>query len=97
MSVHTHEQQSMLVAIGFGNGIIVATESEIIKHEVTEVSPHLDDHFAKKPAESGIYVWEGSITVDAGGWVGSEPIDPDISWSGAFRKATAADIARFGL
>jgi hypothetical protein len=101
MSRTTFENQSMLVVIGVGGlgyGIIAATKSEIIKHEVTQVSGMVEDHFGDaSPTEFGLYVWEGSVTVEPGGWAGGEVIDPDTWWDGSFRKATQADLVGFGL
>lgn len=100
MSRNTFENQSMLVVIGVGGigyGIIAATASDVIKHEVKEVSGMVEDHFGEDaPTEFGLYVWEGTLTVETGGWAG-DVIDPDTWWEGAFRKATQADLVGFGF
>lgn len=99
MSKQTFENQSMLVVVGVGGtSIIAATASDAIKYEVKEVSPMLEDHFPDNaPAEEGLYVWEGTLTVERGGWAGESEIDPDAWWEGAFRPATLADIFRFDM
>jgi len=100
MSKQTYENQSMLVVVGVAGitSIIAATASPVIQHEVKEVSAMLEDHFPDSaPTEQGLYVWEGTLTVEPGGWAGSEVIDPDTWWEGAFRKATHADLVEFGL
>lgn len=99
MSKQTFEAQSMLVVVGVGGtSIIVATDSDAIKYEVKEVSPMLEDHFPDTaPKEQGLYVWEGNLTVEPGGWAGSEVIDCDAWWEGKFRPATLADLFRFEM
>lgn len=99
MSKQTFENQAMLVVVGVGGtSIIAATPSDAIKSEVTNVSPMLEDHFPDNaPAEEGLYVWEGKLTVEKGGWVGESEVDPDAWWDGAFRPATLADIFRFEM
>lgn len=97
MSIETHSNQCMLVAVGLGSAVIVATESTLIQHEVQAVSAYVEDHSIKPPVEAGLYVWEGDIQVDSGGWAGSEPMDGDISWRGQFRKAAIADLTRFSM
>lgn len=99
MSKQTFENQSMLVVVGVGGtSIIAATSSDAIKFEVKEVSPMLEDHFPDNaPTKVGLYVWEGTLTVEPGGWVGEAEIDPDASWDGAFRPAILADVIRFEM
>lgn len=100
MGIQTYEAQSMLVVVSVcaGAGIIVATESEVIKNEVKEVSSMLEDHFRTGvPTAPGLYVWEGSLTVNVGGWESDPPMDLYTDWAGAFRPATLADIFRFEM
>lgn len=97
MSVQTFKAQAMLVSVAFGGGVIIATDSDVIKHEVRNASQMLEDHFRDYPKATGLHVWEGDITVNTGGYVGSEPVDGDIEWNGQFRVATLADIFRFDV
>ena len=58
----------------------------------------LEDHFPNNaPTEQGLYVWEGNLTIEPGGWAGSEVIDCDAWWEGKFRPATLADLHRFEM
>ena len=99
MSKQTFENQAMLVVVGVGGtSIVAATTSDAIKSEVKDVSPMLEDHFPDNaPAQEGLYVWEGTLTVEKGGWAGESEVDPDAWWDGAFRPATLADIFRFEM
>jgi hypothetical protein len=96
MSIQTYYGQTMLVSIAFGCGHIIATDSDIIKHEVKEGSAHVEDHFYTLPETPGLYVWAGDITVSVI-TSASSPVDGETKWTGEFRYATLADIFRFEM
>ena len=86
--------QSMLVSVGLGVAVIIATESELIKYEVQKASVMLEDFIADVPTEPGLYIWEGDLEVDLSGMQVSAA---NITWAGKFRDAGLADVFRFEM
>jgi hypothetical protein len=87
-----HEGQALLVAVSLsGELTVLGADGAEAQLQVAEATWDLfdlegldEEHF---PTRRGLHVWEGSITEL--GEVGR--------WAGAWRPATAADLARFGL
>jgi hypothetical protein len=87
-----HEGQALLVAVSLsGELTVLGADGAEAQLQVAEATWDLfdlegldEEHF---PTRRGLHVWEGSI---------AELGEVD-RWAGAWRPATAADLARFGL
>ncbi len=82
-----------------GRGEIIGTKGDATATDAEDGSCMADllnsEDTQKLPP--GIYVWEGEISGDTGGWNGPDIADPDVQYHGTIRPATVKDFADFGI
>lgn len=98
MAEHKEDNQALLFAATGSFWGILAVQGDLARCEAVECGNMEDLGFSKSalPTQPGLYVWEGSIWLETGGWCGSEPIDPDTDYQGKWRPAFVADLEQFG-
>jgi hypothetical protein len=100
MSHFLQEGQAVLFSVNVTRFAgILAAEGDLATSESREFGNLEDCGFDREelPAVPGLYVWEGCISGETGGYCGSEPLEPDIDWQGTIRPARLADLRRFGM
>lgn len=92
-------QELLFACSNSGYCAVLAAVGNLARCEAQEYGNLEDMGFRDEdlPQQPGLYVWEGSIWLETGGWTwcGSEPIDPDIDYRGKWRPAILGDLLRF--
>ena len=90
----SHKHQAMLVAVAIRPpAVVLAAEGDELLEEVDASGPFLEDLGWDPddfPDERGLHAWEGTLHIYHGA-------DGFVTWEGTWRRATAADLGRFGL
>ena len=102
MAEHVHPNQKLLAAVSGlrrGGSLILAVIGDAVHTEVVGAggAASLDDHVGLEldmPDSAGLYVWEGTITVEDGD---GAPGDPTAWWKGEWRVASLFDLAAFSV
>lgn len=93
MSTTRHDDQTILFAVGAYGAYVLGARGGMAERDIADIGPALADLMPelKLPETYGLYVWDGTIIVDAG------DEDADVRYEGRVKPAHTGHCIAFGI